>query len=299
MAVSFLETYRHNYKCSKTAQFGPNMEMFMNSRLMESVPEGHARFVLQTRWRRLGEFLIGAFVLAFANSLEASQLLRADTTAVDCNLTLFVRDVLQQDDHLGRFNLGADVAGRVATLWGPVPSAALAKRAEELVHRVTGVAGIRNELRIEPVPDWEQKIIAQPGTPSVPFQAATYPGEEPKFYTALTSRSIALPQPTSAWLPIVVTLRPPILCESCDLPTRPMMPAPESLAMAVAQIRLADDRFRLKRTEVKEGIVVLRGTVARWEDLFEMAQAVAQLPGVERVLLKDVHTPQAGTLWLP
>jgi hypothetical protein len=42
---------------------------------------------------------------------------------------------------------------------------------------------------------------------------------------------------------------------------------------------------------VVRGLVYLYGPVARSDDLFEMAQVVAELRGVERVVVKEVRTP--------
>jgi hypothetical protein len=44
------------------------------------------------------------------------------------------------------------------------------------------------------------------------------------------------------------------------------------------------------RAEVRGGLVFLSGTVYRWEDLYQLARTLGRLPGVERVVFKDIKT---------
>jgi osmotically-inducible protein OsmY len=67
-------------------------------------------------------------------------------------------------------------------------------------------------------------------------------------------------------------------------------PALESLAVRVRRVQQADERFRRLRVQVDSGTVTLRGVVARWQDLHELSRAVARVPGVERVILRDIRT---------
>jgi hypothetical protein len=64
------------------------------------------------------------------------------------------------------------------------------------------------------------------------------------------------------------------------------------LVQAIEKLRQEDDRFRRITPEVHHGIVRLRGSPspAGWRDLFELARAVARLPGVKRVILEDERT---------
>src|SRR5919199_5069111 len=48
-----------------------------------------------------------------------------ELTAQDCRLELKALEALMQDEVLAPLNLGLTVRDHVATLWGPVPSAAL------------------------------------------------------------------------------------------------------------------------------------------------------------------------------
>ena len=63
-----------------------------------------------------------------------------------------------------------------------------------------------------------------------------------------------------------------------------------SLIAAVSRLQQADVRYQQVQIDVQGGIVRLGGVVNRWEDMFELAQSIARLPGVERVILQDVKT---------
>jgi hypothetical protein len=103
----------------------------------------------------------------------------------------------------------------------------------------------------------------------------------------------------AALSPVVVTLRPPITPGAVAPAAMKVIQTPASLADAVQRLRSSDDRFRYIRSEVKEKIVYLRGTVTRWEDILELAEGISKVAGVERVILQEVHTPQKGSLSLP
>jgi hypothetical protein len=75
-------------------------------------------------------------------------------------------------------------------------------------------------------------------------------------------------------------------------PSRPASPGGAGgLTEAVERLQQQDARFRRIRPEVRGDTVFLRGSVARWEDLFELARGIARLPGVERVVLDQIQTP--------
>ena len=57
---------------------------------------------------------------------------------------------LQEDDELAALNLGLKVRGRVATLWGPVPSIELSVRAERRLRTMIQLIDVRNELIVMP-----------------------------------------------------------------------------------------------------------------------------------------------------
>ena len=61
------------------------------------------------------------------------------------------------------------------------------------------------------------------------------------------------------------------------------------LSSVVESLRLSDARFHGIQPKVRGSVVYLRGTVFRWEHLHDLAKLIANLRGVERVVLEDVH----------
>jgi osmotically-inducible protein OsmY len=208
----------------------------------------------------------------------------------DCRITVFARQALQENPALALLNVGVSVQDNIATLWGPIPSADLARHAEQTVRRVPGVAAVRNELQVEVTSASIQNMFGPPIklTPREPVLMAVAP-----FAGTLAKRPFenkpAPPVPSTP--PIVISLRPPL---PADLPV-PVVAAtaqaPSDLETSVNDVRSAEARFRHVRAEIKDRIVHLRGTVPRGEDMYDLAQRVAKVPGVKRVVVEEVQTP--------
>src|SRR5262245_54346582 len=64
----------------------------------------------------------------------------------DVRQTIQARRLLADDPELAPWNIGVIVQDRVATLWGPVPSAEVAFRAEICLKSMIELSEIRNEL---------------------------------------------------------------------------------------------------------------------------------------------------------
>jgi hypothetical protein len=71
-------------------------------------------------------------------------------TERDIMLTMQARRALLLDTELAPLNLGVRVHNRVATLWGPVPSADLAFKAEQRLRGLLELLAVRNDLIIAP-----------------------------------------------------------------------------------------------------------------------------------------------------
>ncbi len=69
----------------------------------------------------------------------------------DLVLTIQARRALLRDPELGPLNLGVRIRNRVATLWGPVPTAELSFKAELCVRGVFELREVRNELCVSGV----------------------------------------------------------------------------------------------------------------------------------------------------
>src|SRR5262245_22029303 len=66
--------------------------------------------------------------------------------------TVQARRTLAEDPALAPLNLGIEVRGGVAILWGPVPSVDLAFRAEARLRALIEVIDVHNNLEITPDP---------------------------------------------------------------------------------------------------------------------------------------------------
>ena len=104
--------------------------------------------------RSLGLVLLTLGVTAHA---PAGQLRVAADPTRDVLHTLQARRLLVDDPELAALNLGVRVRNRVATLWGPVPSAELSFKAEIRLRALVELVEVRNELFVTgesvPTPD--------------------------------------------------------------------------------------------------------------------------------------------------
>ena len=297
-------------------------------------PAGWARLA-----RSLGASLLAAGWAFLFGPDPATAL--ADSTALsepterDCRLMLDALQALQKDQTLASLNLGVTVQNHVVTLWGPVPSAAMAQRARQQLLQVPGVAEVVNDLEIERPPDPLTENITLPflrpensladlwnqaRPPSSPVRGdgqgqrgmvpasgspwgakeyglariTTTPERRPDNPAGLVIRGFSPPDPpevqgspdTVPGPSREVTLKTPV---PVLMPVA-VSPPPADLPRMVEQLQQSNPRLRWVHPEVAGGVVRLRGTVFRWEDLLELAQAIAKIPGVERVILEDVKT---------
>ncbi len=74
---------------------------------------------------------------------------QTDRTRYDLELTLRARRLLVEDAALARYDITVRIDDRVAELSGPVPSMAIALRAENNLKGLLGLASVRNHLTIE------------------------------------------------------------------------------------------------------------------------------------------------------
>jgi hypothetical protein len=207
----------------------------------------------------------------------------------DCQHALFAREALLKDETLAPFNVGVSVRNGVATIWGTVPSPALAHRAEERIRLVPGLAQVRNDLKISTGDEeWAEFLKGPPSLPNPPIQEAKrwdHPaplvsrGEESRLNLNKAAPPLLMP-------PIQVSAgltRPVSTIETVQsLKTT----APPTLAEAVDSLRMKNERFQRVRFEVQGGEVHLWSSSNAGGDVFGMAQAVAHIRGVDRVIVE-------------
>jgi hypothetical protein len=222
----------------------------------------------------------------------------------ETELAICVRRALVQEETLASINIGVTVHGGAVTLWGPIPSAELARQAVAKARQVAGVREVRSELSIVPrdgdVPD-------QPSPPEVaaadklPLPPGALTGRPSEAAPAPAVTSVSLLPPIIASEPAADPGRPPPASLGHPVPLPPSTPnpppaAPADLPSALDALRRGEERFGRIQWEVRDRVVTLRGTVCRGEDVMAFAQAVARVPGVERVIVGPVRVdPLAGS----
>ena len=202
----------------------------------------------------------------------------------DCVLTVRVRQVLIQEPALAPLNLGVSVRQGVATLYGSVPSAALAKLAREKVARVQGVLEVRSELEVRPSDDPLSEFLNLLPNALAPLpdflSHERYP--PPGWLTSRWSDGETVPSigktPAVSLMPPVTLQTPTAAAEKTDL------------ARSVEQLRQQDVRFHRLRATVQDGIVRLSGSAPHSEDVMMFARQISRLPGVGRVIIQEVRT---------
>lgn len=251
-----------------------------------------AAYILRRACRALpGWSLLGILLWPMAlDAAPAAPPASAPATLRDARLAMYARRALMQDDLLAPLNLGISVRQNVAIIWGPVPSQELAKRAVDRLREVKGLIEIRSQIYIaaleEPLPfkppAHPPLMPLEPRQPPVP-----HPGDTLKFpRNALGTSLPSLTEPPSSRpLSESVALLPPVPRGTL---TSGSAEASPSLPLAIEQVRLSDLRFRLARSEVQAGVVHLSGAVSRREDMLDLAERISRLPGVQRVILRDV-----------
>ena len=193
-----------------------------------------------------------------------------------------------------------EVRGTTAILSGKVPSAVLRQRALFLAGQVKGIAEVRgDELQVvapDGVPDLPSPFIE--GVPPHATLAGNYKDgratEEPKKADLpgpeSPRQSVTLLAPIHVSDPPVAPSPKPIVE---FLPPRPLPEQPD-LPSAVEALRRKEERFSRLKVGVRRKSVYLSGTVAHWDDVTDLANAVRRLPGVEAVILDSVREDRSG-----
>jgi hypothetical protein len=74
----------------------------------------------------------------------------------------------------------------------------------------------------------------------------------------------------------------------------PKLPTPFSEASSrvikeIETLRRSSPHFSQLRAELDNGVVSLSGSASRWEQVYDLGRAIARMPGVKRVVFKDVQ----------
>lgn len=212
--------------------------------------------------------------------------------AEDLEVTVHVRAALHKDAQLGSLNLNVRTTSGVAYLSGRVPSNELRQKAIQVARLVPGVLEVRTrDLYVGTVRRGRPLLFpVEDGRPTSTRSAS------PNQLSAVDPSGrgpIASSSPTVTLLAPEAVLAPSRPAEPATLTgnTRPPTSA-TAIASAIDRLRARDPRFRPIRTEVQGTTVRILTGDAAGDNVMAFAQAIARLPGVQRVAVSNTTSPR-------
>jgi hypothetical protein len=266
-----------------------------------------------------------ALVVTFSSvAPAAAQAPQDQALIVNLQHTLVVRKAFLNDKHLAPLNLGVKVENRVAYLWGAVPSAEVLARAIDTTRGLPDILDVHSSLYVDDSAWPEAKYLPDPpAAPAMPVQPVTPPlvqpaagdpvrpaakttstqaPEAPKtpaptpglWQPATTEKNVSLKTPIEVPKPSEdqgLFVLPPIALPpgASDIGNAPLLPVAGTLQQRVLQLKHSDMRYQHVHAVVDGARVYLSGTVAQLADVQHLAKAIAQLPGVESVVIGYVQ----------
>jgi hypothetical protein len=221
---------------------------------------------------------------------------------------------LDAERDLKGVNLVVSVVNGVAVIGGPVPSVAIAERAEQVVRKVRGMKEVRNTCFVSTGPDPLLKAVADKAGSSLPPRPAM--GDLPGVLSnqlpppvspfpphtsvaAANSNSTVVARKPALPLPDAVNiLGAPVGPAGTNPPSGPSTPttAPGQLTGSTAggvlsaanEVKKAEARFASLTVELRDGLLVVSGSAPLASDAWDFAWKLRQLPGVSRVAVGSV-----------
>lgn len=174
--------------------------------------------------------------------------------------------------------------------WSPKPipgmraldPAATAPQATRTSH---GPVPLGPEFMPGPVPVFTPAPAAAPPMPTTAPAIVSSPAPPPSKLASRAPEAVAA-APIMPLIPLPVTRPIPVPLHD----TTPVKAEPDDLERAIARLQQGNDRLRGIKTEVRGGAVYLRGNTRDWQELQAFARQIAELPGVERVVLDGVRS---------
>ncbi|MBA4063364.1 MAG: hypothetical protein C0501_06560 [Isosphaera sp.] len=228
----------------------------------------------------------------------------AEVRVSDVVLARAALAALDADPDLAGVTVVVSVVDRVAVVGGPVATARQARRAEEVVRAVPGVAGVRNACFVTPGPDPLLRAVAGQLTTVLPPRPVMF--DLPGPLTGALPTPLPAPMAVDPGAKTTVALRPAgepgVLGAPVGPggPRRPGDPAPavapgvltaagDGVPAAVAEVRRADPRFARLTAEFRDGTVVVGGSAPAAADAWDFAAKLRTIPGVTRVAVGVVN----------
>jgi hypothetical protein len=170
-----------------------------------------------------------------------------------------------------------------------VPCVAISRTAEEQLRAMPELRGVRNELQVaamqEPIPPPSQGQATSPGhakIPTPPHQPAKARERNGRTRSILANN--ATPQSLERPVAILPPIAVPIPQVAASAPASHKTQAPTDLGNSFAAIR-QQCRTQGLTLEVRDAVVYISGPKSRSDHVFALAQVVAEMPGVERVIV--------------
>lgn len=234
--------------------------------------------------------LLGCPIGTYAEDEQPARLSTSLTqTTKDIEIVARIRQALRQDAQLRSLNLSVRMSGGVASLFGPVPTLELKKRALSIVERVEGVLAVSAKDLYISTSDRGNKTLAVVIQEDRPTQTrSASPGSLSSSLGSFDSRlSMRDSQPISPPTPEKATpaARAP---QAARLTAHPhAVSSSVSLSIAVEQLRRRDARYQQIRARVEGTTVFVFPGDTSSEDAMTFAQAIRRLPGVQHVILSS------------
>lgn len=244
--------------------------------------------------RSIAFVFLGMIVLACPRNVVS-----AEGVPADFKLEIQALAALNQEGTIAPLNLSVQVRNRIAHLSGAVPTAEVRRMVISIVENVPGILEANTKkLIITRAPRSEQRLTlplddekpietrsASPGAlaphryvPLLPDRPKTAPPSADS-----TPRTVALLAPEAV-------ASPPRGPQAGQLTANPR-PRPNSVPLeSIDRLRQSDRHYRAIRTEVQGATVHIFTGDTPGEHVMAFARAVARIPGIERVVLKDTSS---------
>jgi osmotically-inducible protein OsmY len=204
------------------------------------------------------------------------------TDESDWQLEIRVRQALRDVPDFAPYRLGVTMQKGIAKVWGNVPSKELSESIVITVRKVKGIQEIRNEMKVVGRPDDLPDRIAKAVATNSPVQQTPIPQKQ------ATEAIVRTPNKA----PVLTTSQSSTTMKQSETNVV-MKPSPQKevdFQQWMETIRKSDLRYREIRWSYENGIVHLEGFVERKSDIWDLADRIADLSGVRRVLVDRVKS---------
>jgi hypothetical protein len=242
----------------------------------------------------LRKIFLGLLVAALSMQSAQGQVRLIGDPLRDVQQTLQARQLLAVDSDLQGINIGVIVRDRVATLWGPAPSAEVAFRAELSLRAMIELVEIRNELFVSDLMEPMRRPTRLDNARRPLTNWLTPPGSIEPRPILQAPVPLKTPEATEAKRPISQEL-PPIPLPDLGPPQIEPDVSGERDRRLIEAVRTAlqgNDRFHAVLFAVQEGRVRLKMTEPDTVILHEAAQIMSHLPNVAAVLVEIKSNPR-------